>query len=169
LHKKTAPLLAVLSKSGKSVVRVSLNQACTRSLLLYLSAKLTPSDSGKRPHPVKLRFLLSTPELASYGSEEIYTAAQYLHEKGLIHVVSDDASAALTHSCIRQTFAVAPRAPSPRSFVIVSVTAAGLEFAAAVRKDSTWKKLLEKLGSSALDTVLSTSLSELPKFLSRLL
>ncbi|BAK99609.1 hypothetical protein OBV_24110 [Oscillibacter valericigenes Sjm18-20] len=112
---------------------------------------------------------MNTPELASYGSEEIYTAAQYLHEKGLIHIVSDDAPSALTHSCIPQTFAVAVRTPSPHHFVVASVTAAGLDYAAAVRKDSAWKKLLEKLGSSALETVLSTSLLELPKLLSRLL
>ncbi|MDY3690869.1 MAG: hypothetical protein SO072_02745 [Dysosmobacter sp.] len=132
-----------------------MNQNCTRDLLIYLTDHLRPTDTGKRPRPIKIRSLSDLPEFSSYYSAELYEAAQYLHSKGLITLSTDGLSVS-SLAAPNQHFAVpAPSEPAPKRFVVKQVTAAGLDYCAELRKNTLWSKLLEKLGSSALEQALS--------------
>jgi hypothetical protein len=132
-----------------------MNQNCIRDLLIYLVDHLRPTDSGKLPRPVKIRNLSGLPEFSSYGSAELYEAAQYLHSKKLIQLSTDGQSPS-SLSSLNQHFSVPVSSdPAPRRFVVKQVTAAGQDYCAELRKNTLWCKFVEKYGSSALEQFLS--------------
>lgn len=111
-----------------------LNHDCVRSLLLWLEANQTVSSAGK-PDVVMLRKIYG--QFSDFSPEELNLAASYLVQKRLISLRSG----------------MTTENASPRAYVISGITAAGYDYLAAVKDDSVWKKIKEKIGSTALASV----------------
>lgn len=106
-----------------------MDQNCTRDILLFLSSRLAPTSSGKRPRPVKLRHVLSEEPLNKYAPEDVYSAAQYIVSKGLADISAIDPKSI-------------PRI-APRQYVFLSLTSKGTDYLRVIEDDNLWSKIKE--------------------------
>ena len=111
-----------------------LNHDCVRSLLLWLETNQSVGPTGK-PDSVMMRNIYG--QFPDFSPAELNLAATYLVQKKLISLRSG----------------MTVENAAPRAYVISGITAAGYDYLAAVKDDSVWKKIKEKIGSTALASV----------------
>lgn len=111
-----------------------LNHDCVRSLLIWLEANQGLSPTGK-PEVMMMRRIYG--QLSDFSADELNLAATYLVQKKLISLRSG----------------MTIENAAPRAYVISGITAAGYDYLAAVKDDSVWKKIKEKIGSTALASI----------------
>lgn len=111
-----------------------LNNECVRALILWLEENQTVKPNGK-PDVIMLHKIYSC--FPDFSAADVNTAATYLVQKKLISL--REGQTALN--------------AAPRAYAVTGITAIGYDYIAAVKDDSLWKKIKDRIGSAALASV----------------
>lgn len=123
---------------------------CVRDLLKYLDKSLSITAAGKRPRPIHLKRIISTPPLDKYASEDVYESARYLYQKNLITLTN---GSPLPKGMIKKASSISFSPPQPKAYIVKELTAQGLDLLKAFSDDTIWNKAKEKIPSALWNSV----------------